>query len=655
MAIYYYIGATGGAWNVATNWRLAGTAGTTGLPTASDIAVLNNNGITITGTTGSIIDVKAIYGLYPLQGTVTSNASTLTGLGTYFTTELAQGTIVRRSDGVTIGTVTGITSDTSATLSGGATNAGVLAYGGGGTAATVSLVVSGTNAYSISAPDGIECGQIPVVSPSVFAISGATTGSTINIGCANGYIRGGATTSGTHNALKITSTNCIFTIGTKGIYGGVGAATDNYGINNGGAGNTINITATDYISGSSSPAIFMSATTGYISINSTHDLKAGTSVSAFTQGSNTSGTHIITCRDLIPSTSAPVIFGYSGTNAICTTLFDIRPTTLSTSGNSANPYAAIATARYLLTATTLKYYNNLNTEISYTVASSSPVYPYAQYVLAGSGTYGPGGTGYTPTLTLPSNSNVLTTQGVYGVGGTGSTGTYLPVVVSNVRKDINYGAASALQGTCYVPAQGVVLTGNLVDTADTGQLILPSAATVFSGVTYGSYSSTQGTLDIWSQSVTPYNDPTKFGGLINQLNTNLTSAQQVLGNVQSVSLSTQGTVLSIQSTGEINQTNILGAQSVLTTTNNNVISAQTVLTDVNTNVNSVQQVTGNIQQVTLSTQAVVDSIQTVTGTPQDIANQVWSDFDTNPNNSPYIQRVHNVSTVDTTGQQISTI
>jgi hypothetical protein len=86
-----------------------------------------------------------------------------------------------------------------------------------------------------------------------------------------------------------------------------------------------------------------------------------------------------------------------------------------------------------------------------------------------------------------------------------------------------------------------------------------------------------------------------------------------------------------------------------------VISAQTVLTDVNTNVNSVQQVTGNIQQVTLSTQAVVDSIQAVTGTPQDIANQVWSDFDTNPNNSPYIQRVHNVSTVDTTGQQISTI
>jgi len=139
------------------------------------------------------------------------------------------------------------------------------------------------------------------------------------------------------------------------------------------------------------------------------------------------------------------------------------------------------------------------------------------------------------------------------------------------------------------------------------------------------------------------------------INTNLTSAQQVLGNVQSVTLSTQGTVLSIQSTGEINQTNILGAQSVLTTTNSNVISAQTVLTDVNTNVNSVQQVTGNIQQVTLSTQAVVDSIQAVTGTPQDIANQVWSDFDTNPNNSPYIQRVHNVSTVDTTGQQISTI
>lgn len=243
----------------------------------------------------------------------------------------------------------------------------------------------------------------------------------------------------------------------------------------------------------------------------------------------------------------------------------------------------------------------------------------------------------------------------------------------------------------------------------------------------------------WSQSVAPYTDPAKFGGLINQvntnlsglqvvttnvntnvggaqaviatvntnlssaqqvlgtvqgvtkstqnvvdiLNTNLTSAQQVLGSVQTVTLSTQGTALSIQSTGETNKTNILGAQTVLTkvdtevmsiqtvtgdintnvsgaqvvltTTNNNVISAQTVLTNVNSNVNSVQQVTGNIQQVTLSTQTVVDSIQSVTGTPQDISDQVWQDFDNNPNNSPYIQRVHNVSTVDTTGQQISTI
>jgi hypothetical protein len=340
---------------------------------------------------------------------------------------------------------------------------------------------------------------------------------------------------------------------------------------------------------------------------------------------NTTGTNIVNVAgDIQSGTLSPAInLGLSATpaanNVVNITSLNtyIKNYGLSGVTPTGTASAIVAANVNVLETTTISY--NFST-VAKNFSATTAVYPSAQYVLSGSGLYGPGGTGYTPTLTLPSDSNVLTTQGVYGVGGTGSNGTYVPVVVSNVRKNINYGAASALQGTCYVPAQGVVLTGNLVDTADTGQLTLPSAATVFSGVTYGSYSSIQGTLDIWSQSVTPYTDPTKFGGLINQLNTNLTSAQ-----------------------------------SVLTTTNSNVISAQTVLTDVNTNVNSVQQVTGNIQQVTLSTQAVVDSIQAVTGTPQDIANQVWSDFDTNPNNSPYIQRVHNVSTVDTTGQQISTI
>jgi hypothetical protein len=672
MAVFYYTGGVGGAWSTSGAWSKLNTTGaapyltnTTGNPGPSDVAVLNVNSISIpssaTGTSLSpTIDVGSIYGALQLSGTVVTTTTALNGSLTSFTTELAIGVIVRTAAGTSLGTVTQVISDTSAVVSGGATNASpIFAYAGGGASATATLSVTTSSSYYIrTTTGGIEGGQLQVAAPTVFIVTGTGNASTnVTFACA-GSLRGAGISGGANCGIKATLTNSIVSIGCTNVYGGI-TASDNYGFQNTGAGNNITITATGDVVGVTATAINQGAVTGQLSVAATGAIRGGSSCTGILfNTSNTSGDQTISAATIAASVTCPAIMSTNASNVgglNPVSLVISAGTSINTSGTSGSAYAAIQASRYKLTTPTIYMYNSVGTQVTYSIPTSGDVYPVPANVLWSQGVYGPGGSGNTPTLQLPTVGNVLTTQGVYGVGGSGSTPTYVPVAVSNVRKDINYGAASALQGTCYVPAQGVVLTGNLVDTADTGQLTLPSAATVFSGVTYGSYSSTQGTLDIWSQSVTPYNDPTKFGGLINQLNTNLTSAQQVLGNVQSVSLSTQGTVLSIQSTGEINQTNILGAQSVLTTTNSNVISAQTVLTDVNTNVNSVQQVTGNIQQVTLSTQAVVDSIQAVTGTPQDIANQVWSDFDTNPNNSPYIQRVHNVSTVDTTGQQISTI
>jgi hypothetical protein len=111
------------------------------------------------------------------------------------------------------------------------------------------------------------------------------------------------------------------------------------------------------------------------------------------------------------------------------------------------------------------------------------------------------------------------------------------------------------------------------------------------------------------------------------INTNVSSVQQVTGNIQAVTKSIQNTVNTI-----------------------------------NTNLSSTQQVVGSIQAVTLSTQAVVDTIQATGGggggggaTAQQISNQVWYDLETNPNGLQSVTRLNNVSTVDTTGQQIRTI
>lgn len=110
------------------------------------------------------------------------------------------------------------------------------------------------------------------------------------------------------------------------------------------------------------------------------------------------------------------------------------------------------------------------------------------------------------------------------------------------------------------------------------------------------------------------------------INTNVSSVQQVSGTIQLVTKSTQNTVNTI-----------------------------------NTNLSSTQQVVGNIQAVTLSTQAVVDTIQATGGgggggpTAQQISNQVWYDLETNPNGLQSVTRLNNVSTVNTTGQQIRTI
>jgi hypothetical protein len=640
MAVYYYTGAVGGAWSTVGAWTLAGSAGTTGNPGASDIAVLNNNNITIPNTTtGSIINVDKILGAYPLIGTITTTAGvgTLTGVGTAFLSELAIGAYIRHgTTGVVLGIVSSITSNTLAGITSGVATSGITAYAGGGTSATVTLNVTTNSTYTISAPSGIEAGQILVNGPSAFIVAGTGNVSTqVNFQCGSGNIRGGGTSGGSNNAIKLTLTGSTVSISCISVFGGV-TANDNYGILNSGAGNTVSITATGEITGTTATAIVQSAATGAITISGGGTIKGGTSVTGFLINVTNSNTQVITVASITPSITTPAIMASNASNVggLNPSQLNITATTaVNTSGSAANPIAAIQASKYLLTTPTIKVYNVAGSLATYTVPTTGDLYPSAGNVLWSQGVYGPGGTGNTPTLQLPTVGNVLTTQGVYGVGGNGSTPTYVPVAVSDVRKNVNYGAASASQGTCYVPVQGVVLTGNLVDTTGTGQLTIPSAATVFAGVTYGSYGATTGTLDIWSQSVTPYADPTKFGGLINQVNTNLSAlqvvttgvntniagAQAVIGNVQSVTKSTQNVVdlvntnvASLQTVSTNINTNVNSAQAAIGTVGTNVSSLQSVTGTINTNVSGAQSVLGSVQSTTLSTQGTVVGIQTST-------------------------------------------
>lgn len=627
MAVYYYTGGVGGAWSTSGAWSKLNTTGpapyttnTTGNPGSTDVAVLNVNSISIpssaTGTSLSpTIDVGSIYGALQLSGQVITTATTLTGTsGSAFTTELAIGVIVRTAAGTSLGTVTQVTSDTSATVTGGATNASpIFAYAGGGASATATLTVTTSSSYYIRTnTGGIEGGQLQVAAPTVFVVTGAGNASTnVTFACA-GSLKGAGISGGANCGIKATLTNSIVSIGCTNVYGGI-TASDNYGFQNTGAGNSITITATGDVIGVTATAINQGAVTGQLSVAATGAIRGGSSCTGILfNASNTSGDQTISAATIAASVTCPAIMSTNSSNVgglNPVSLVISAGTSINTSGTSSSAYAAIQASRYKLTTPTIYMYNSVGTQVTYSIPTSGDVYPAPANVLWSQGVYGPGGSGNTPTLQLPTVGNVLTTQGVYGVGGSGSTPTYVPVAVANVRKDINYGAASALQGTCYVPVQDVVLTGNLVDTGSTGQLTLPSAATVFSGVNFGSYSGTQGTLDIWSQSVTPYTDATKFGGLVKQINTNLSALQ-----------------------------------TVTTTVNTNVIGAQTVI--------------GSVQSVTLSTQAAVDTIQTTTAgtaTAQQISDQVWNDLETNPNSLQSVTRLNNVSTVDTTGQQIQSI
>jgi hypothetical protein len=84
-----------------------------------------DHGMPINGGTGSTVDISAVNANDPGTGTITASISstTITGVGTKFTTEAIVGTNIYNSQDVYIGTVTAVASDTSLTLSNNATTA----------------------------------------------------------------------------------------------------------------------------------------------------------------------------------------------------------------------------------------------------------------------------------------------------------------------------------------------------------------------------------------------------------------------------------------------------------------------------------------------------------------------------------------------------
>lgn len=124
-------------------------------------------------------------------------------------------------------------------------------------------------------------------------------------------------------------------------------------------------------------------------------------------------------------------------------------------------------------STTMKFFDDAGTAVNLSAASSGNVYPDPRNVLAGSGVYGTGGAGSTPSLTLPPAGFVLSTYGVYGVGGTGTTPTLTLPTASNVLNTAgSYGAS------------GVGSTGNV---------ILPPASVVQAGYAFGANGGQTGT------------------------------------------------------------------------------------------------------------------------------------------------------------------
>ena len=80
-----------------------------------------------------------------------------------------------------------------------------------------------------------------------------------------------------------------------------------------------------------------------------------------------------------------------------------------------------------------------------TASGGSAVYPPASGVLTTAGAYGPTGSNYTGTVTLPPASTVLTSQ-TFGPGSA-TTGTVVLPSVSTVEAGITYGPGSSLTGT----------------------------------------------------------------------------------------------------------------------------------------------------------------------------------------------------------------
>ena len=403
MAVYYYTGAAAGAWSTTNAWTLAGSAGTTGNPGSSDIAVLNNNGITIPNTTtGTIINVSRIYGTLPLTGTMTTTATTLTGTGTLFLTELAIGTLVRKSDGTSLGTVTAIASNTSATVTGGATNAtAVTAFGGGGASATVTLNITTNQTYTINASSGIEGGQLPVVAPSLFVVAGiGNSSTTVTFNAASGDIRGGGLSGGVNTGIKLTLTNSNIIVNCINLYGGI-TATDNYGLQNSGAGNTVTINATGEVSGTTATGVVQSATTGAITVNAV-TIKGGTSVPGFLLNVANTSTQAIAVTNITPSITCPAICVVNASNvgAVNTSKINISGN-ITTTGNSSNPIAAIQASNYYLNTSSIKVYNTSLSEVTYSTTTGT--IPDPAYVVAGVAV---GST--TGTLVQPDPATVLT-------------------------------------------------------------------------------------------------------------------------------------------------------------------------------------------------------------------------------------------------------
>lgn len=277
--------------------------------------------------------------------------------------------------------------------------------------------------------------------------------------------------------------------------------------------------------------------------------------------------------------------------------------------------------------------------------------------------------------------NFTSSNTTYNFTGTwyeGTTGSWM-LAPSGSNNTINITGNIKSSGTS---GTGINLTNlqtlNIIGTvtAQSGSVISCSGASSVVNITgdvYGSSTAQAYAITASSVAITITITGNLFSGVnATAIYTPAFSTLTITGNIRNYGSSGTSSfsayvcqTVNIRSTATVQfRTSDAGVKDFVTTSIDPTLTAATIWAYATRRLTDATNITSNgstISQTQLANlDATVSSRLATSGyttppTAQDISNQVLSDIDTNPSSLATITRLHNVSTVDTTGQQIQTI